>query len=58
MRIIAFIEFPHIIERILKHLGRWETRNHDPLPINTEINTQVVYDDAFSQVPPYDYWIQ
>ncbi len=58
MRIIAFIEFPHIIERILKHLNLWETRNHDPPQIQAETNIRVVYDDAYSQIPPYDYWIQ
>ncbi len=30
MRVISFIEQPEIIEKILKHLDLWETRNHDP----------------------------
>jgi len=57
MRIIAFIEIPHIIKKILKHLDLWETNNHDP-PKITAVITQASYDDAYSQIPPYDYWIQ
>ncbi len=30
MRIIAFIERPLIIKKILKHLGIWDTHIHDP----------------------------
>jgi len=52
MRIIAFIEIPHIIKKILKHLNLCETNNHDPPRINAEI-TQVSYDDAYSQIPRY-----
>ncbi len=36
----------------------WETRNHAPPQIQAETNIRVVYDDAYSQIPPYDYWIQ
>jgi hypothetical protein len=57
MRIIAFIEFPHIIKRILEHLGLWLTHNHDP-PAPAETTTQLIYDDEYSQIPPYDDWIQ
>lgn len=32
MRIIAFIEEDVIIQKILKHLGLWETRSHSPPP--------------------------
>ena len=32
MRIIAFIEHDAIIQKILKHLGLWETRSHSPPP--------------------------
>lgn len=56
MKIIAFIEFPHIIKRILEHLGLWLTYNHDPPPPKTDNSTCVRYDDAYSQIPPYDYW--
>jgi hypothetical protein len=54
MIIIAFIEQPHIIKKILKHLNMWGIRNHGPLPVNTETITQIVYDDTYSQIPPYD----
>jgi hypothetical protein len=30
MRIIAFIEQPEVIEKILAHLGLWPTRVHSP----------------------------
>ena len=30
MKIISTIENPPIIEKILKHLGLWDIRNHDP----------------------------
>jgi hypothetical protein len=30
MRIIAFIEQPEVIEKILTHLGFWPTRIHSP----------------------------
>jgi hypothetical protein len=30
MKIIGFIEDDEIIEKILQHLGLWETRSHDP----------------------------
>ena len=30
MRIISFIEDGGVVEKILRHLGLWETRNHDP----------------------------
>ena len=58
MIIIAFMEHPHIIKKILKHLNMWEIRNHGPLPVNTETITQIVYDDTYSQIPPYEYWTE
>jgi hypothetical protein len=30
MKVIAFIEDDTLIKKILKHLGLWEIRNHDP----------------------------
>jgi len=56
MRIIAFIQFPHIAERILKNPGLRDTHHQDPRLINAEINTDVVYDEAYSQIPTFDYW--
>jgi hypothetical protein len=35
MRIIAFIEDATLIQVILKHLGLWETKNHDPPPLDS-----------------------
>ncbi len=32
MKIISFIEEIEIIEMILRHLGLWDIRNHDPPP--------------------------
>ena len=31
MRLISFIENLDVIEMILRHLGLWDIRNHDPL---------------------------
>jgi hypothetical protein len=30
MKIIAFIDAGDVIEKILRHLGHWQTHNHDP----------------------------
>jgi len=57
MKIIAFIEQPILIRKILEHLDLWDTRNHDPPP-TVRSNIKLVYDDAYSQIPPYDYEIQ
>ncbi|MBU0973493.1 MAG: transposase, partial [Proteobacteria bacterium] len=35
MRIISFIEELDIIEKILRHLGLWDIRNHDPPNVNS-----------------------
>ena len=56
MRVIAFIEDPVVIKKILKHLGLWETRNHGPpLEVSSYI-PELTYDDSDSQIPAYDYW--
>jgi len=57
MRVIAFIEQQPVIRKILIHPGLWKTHNHDP-PVHTETAYEIVYDDEYAQVPPYDYWIQ
>lgn len=58
MEIIAFIEDADIIQMILKHLGLWETRNHDP-PRETAIQTtELIYDDQYAQIPFDDHWVQ
>jgi hypothetical protein len=56
MRVISVIEDPLIIKKILKHLGLWETRNHDPPPENSSYIPELTYDDSDSQIPAYDYW--
>jgi len=58
MKVIAFIEDDEIIQKILKHLGLWETRNHDPPAANTMHIAELTYDDAYSQLPPIDNWLQ
>jgi hypothetical protein len=54
MRIITFIEFPHIIKQILEHLELWLTHNHDPSPPRIESSTCITYDDAFSYISPIE----
>jgi len=56
MRVISVIEDPLIIKKMLKHLGLWETRNHDPPPENSSYIPELTYDDSDSQIPAYDYW--
>ena len=56
MKVIAFIEQQPVIRKILTHLGLWKTRNHDP-PTANNAAYQIVYDDEYSQIPPYDDWI-
>jgi len=58
MKIISFIEHKEVIEKILRYLGRWETRNHDSPALNTPHIPEFIYDDDYSQIPPYDYWTQ
>ena len=58
MKIISFIEDDEIIEKILRHLGVWETRNHDPPAPNAVHTPELTYDDSYSQLPPIDDWLQ
>jgi len=45
MRIISFIEELDIIEKILRHLGLWDIRNHDPpKPAVPNFIPDLVYD--------------
>jgi hypothetical protein len=58
MRIIAFIEDDQVIQKILKHLGLWETNTHDPPAQNpSRTANEPITDDSFSQIPPIDYWL-
>ncbi len=60
MKVIGFIEDDAVIEKILRHLGLWETRGHDPpksgdqLPATHE--RELTYDGTYSQLPPSDSW--
>ena len=52
MRIISFIEDLDIIEKILRHLGLWDIRNHDPpQPVTSDYIPDLVYDFSDSQIP-------
>ena len=44
MHIISFIEELDIIEKILRHLGLWDIRNHDPpQPATSDSIPDLVY---------------
>lgn len=58
MRIISCIEDEGVIEKILRHLGLWLTRNHDPPAQNVPHIHELIYDDSGSQISPIDYWLQ
>jgi len=58
MRIISFIEDLQVVEKILRHVGLWETRNHHPANGPPWHIPEPIYDDACSQLPPGDYWLQ
>jgi hypothetical protein len=62
MKVIGFIEDDALIKRILKHLKLWETRIHDPPRLDdtqiADIETELTYDDTYSQLPPIEYWTQ
>lgn len=58
MKIIAFIEEPVIIRRILVYLNLWDIRNHDP-PAGKNLEIQeLTYDDAYSQGPFFEDYAQ
>ncbi len=55
MHIISFIEELDIIEKILRHLGLWDIRNHDPpQPVTSDYIPDLVYDFSDSQIPAAD----
>ncbi len=64
MHIISFIEELDIIEKILRHLGLWDIRNHDPpQPVTSDYIPDLVYDlsderklHCVPQIPAADYW--
>ena len=55
---IAFIDDDLVIKKILKHLGLWETNNHDPPARNPTYISELTYNDDYSQIPAVDYWLQ
>jgi hypothetical protein len=57
MRVIIVIEHPVIIQKFIKHLGLWGTRNHDPPPVNSCHIPELTYDDSDSRISAYDDWI-
>jgi hypothetical protein len=58
MKMISFIEDKDVIEKILRHLGLWKSRNHDPPAAEGPRSLEFTYDDDYSQVPPFDYYLQ
>ena len=58
MKIISIIEDGKIIEKILRHLGLWETRNHDPPAKIASHIPDLTYDDSYSQLSPTNSWLQ
>jgi hypothetical protein len=58
MRVISFIAQPEIIEKILKHLDLWETRNHDPPTRKATHIPELIIDPSYSQLPETEYWLQ
>jgi len=58
MKIISIIEDQPTIKKILKHLGLWDIKIHDP-PVKKPDNfSELTYDDFCSQIPAKGYWIQ
>jgi hypothetical protein len=59
---VAFIEADKIIKKILKHLGLFQTRNHDPPQLGNfhtpTMETELIYDYTYAQLPTIDYWTQ
>jgi hypothetical protein len=58
MKIISFIDQHFLIKKILKHIGLWDIRNHDPPDPKTNHIPELTYDDSYSQVHMDDFWIQ
>jgi len=52
MKIISFIENLELIEKILRHLGLWDTRIHDPpQQVISGAIPELIYDFSDSQIP-------
>ena len=49
MRILAFIEDEEVIEKILKHLGLWDSKARPPPKVKAPSET-IYLDDSDSQI--------
>jgi hypothetical protein len=56
MKIIAFIEEFDIIEKILRHLGLWDIRNHDPPQKVSDYILELVCEKADPRIPVFESW--
>ncbi|MCF7889585.1 MAG: hypothetical protein K9L78_05640 [Victivallales bacterium] len=56
MKIIAFIEELDIIEKILRHLGLWDIRNHDPPQKVSDYILELVCEKADHRIPVFESW--
>ncbi len=56
MRILAFIEQPEIIKKILKHLGLWKRKARPPHKTSAP-QPNVHIDKSDSQVPPCEDYL-
>ena len=56
MRILAFIEDPEIIKKILKHLDLWDLKARPPLRANAP-PSNIHIDKSDSQVPPCEIYL-
>ena len=45
MRIIAFLERPEVVEKILRHLGLWDSRTPRPPPPREGPSLEPLFDD-------------
>jgi hypothetical protein len=50
MHLIAFIEDPNIVQKILKHLGLWDLQARPP-PRAHAPAVHIHIDDSYSQIP-------
>ena len=66
MRIVAFIEDPAVIKKILTHLDLWDAPCHGPPPkpehtqklTYVDDYSQASYDDDYSQISPNDCFVE
>ena len=53
MRILAFIEDEEVIEKILRHLGLWDSKSRPPPKVKA-LSATIYLDDSESQDLPSD----